>query len=420
MTRAGAAVPAEGIALTPPQWATQVRTELVGNILPFWPRYALDRSGGGFFGEISEDLTVRATAPRAAVINARILWTYATAARKIGPEWRGTADWAFDCVAGRFWDKQAGGLFWTLDYRGEPLDPRKQTYAQAFGIYALSEYYRLSGNAKALDLAMHLYSLIEAHCFDPKHNGYIEARDRDWQPLADMRLSDKDLNCPKSMNTHLHVLEGYTNLLRVWPDPSLRARQKALIEIILDRIVDATTGHFKLFFDEQWNSLLRRVSFGHDIEGSWLLYEAAEVVGDKALLARARAVAVAMARSSFDEGLDSDGSMFFEADGEGRILDANKHWWVQAETVIGFYNAYQLTGEEKYREASRRAWDYIETHVVDRVHGEWHAKLTREGVPLREAEDADAVLVGPWKCPYHNARVCYEMLDRLGNKKETP
>ncbi len=307
-----------------------------------------------------------------------------------------------------------------LDERGEPLDSRKQTYGQAFGIYALSEYYRLTGNAKALDLAKRLYLLIEAHCFDPKHNGYIEARDRDWQPLADMRLSDKDLNSPKSMNTHLHVLEGYTNLLRVWPDPSLRARQKALIEITLDHIVDAATGHFKLFFDEQWNSLLDHVSFGHDIEGSWLLYEAAEVVGDTALLARVREAAIKMARSCLAEGLDRDGSMLFEADGQGRILDDNKHWWVQAEAVIGFYNAFQLTGEEKFRDASRRAWEYIETHVVDRVHGEWHAKLTREGVPLREAEDADAVLVGPWKCPYHNARVCYEMLDRLGSAKETP
>jgi len=420
MTRAAAVVHAEGTALTPRQWALRIRTELVGNILPFWPRYALDRAGGGFFGEIGDDLTVRPKAPRASVVNTRILWTYATAARVIGPEWNALAEWAYDYVANHFWDKDEGGLFWSVDYQGAPLDPRKQTYSQAFGIYALSEYYRLTGDPKALERAQRLYELIEEHCFDPVHQGYIEARGRDWKPLADMRLSDKDLNSPKSMNTHLHILEGYTNLLRVWPDATLRTRQKALIEIMLDRIVDSETGHFKLFFDERWTSLLDHVSFGHDIEGTWLLVEAAGVVGDAALVARARAAAIQMARVSLAEALDDDGSMIFEADGKGRILDANKHWWVQAEAVVGYYNAYQLSGDAAFLTAAQRAWDYIENHVVDRVHGEWHAKLTRQGIPWRESDDSDAVLVGPWKCPYHNARVCYEMLERLGSEKVTP
>jgi cellobiose epimerase len=418
MTRAAAVVHAEGTALTPQQWALRIRTELVGNILPFWPRYALDRAGGGFFGEIGDDLTVRPQAPRASVVNTRILWTYATAARLIGPEWSALAAWAFDYVTGHFWDKDEGGLFWSVDYKGAPLEPRKQTYSQAFGIYALSEYHRLTGDVQALDLAQQLYRLIEQHCYDPVHQGYIEARGRGWEPLVDMRLSDKDLNSPKSMNTHLHILEGYTNLLRIWPDATLRARQKALIEIMLDRIVDAGTGHFKLFFDERWNSLLDHVSFGHDIEGTWLLVEAAEAVGDAALVARAREAALKMARVCLAEGLDGDGSLYFEADSKGRILDATKHWWVQAEAVVGFYSAYQLSGEFAFADASQRAWEYIENHVVDRVHGEWHAKLTREGIALRESEDSDAVLVGPWKCPYHNARVCYEMIERLGRSEK--
>jgi mannobiose 2-epimerase len=346
-------------------------------------------------------------------VNARILWTYAAAARRIGPVWRETADWAFAYVTGRFWDAGKGGIFWSVDAGGAPLDTRKQTYSQAFALYALAEYYRLTGEPKALELARRIYELIERHCCDPVHGGYIEALDRDWHPLADMRLSDKDLNCPKSMNTHLHVLEGYTNLLRVWPDDGLRARQKALLETMLERIVDTQSGHFKLFFDMEWTSLSDHVSFGHDIEGSWLLTEAAELVGDPALSARARAVAARMAEACLAEGLDGDGSMLFEAGGNGRILDAGKHWWVQAEAVIGFYNAFTLTGDDRFREAAMRVWDYIERHVVDRVHGEWHAKLTRDGVPVRGSDDADAVLVGPWKCPYHNARVCYEMLDRL-------
>lgn len=418
MSRAAPVAPIEGVALSPQHWASQVRTELAENILPFWPRHVMDRVRGGFFGEVSEDLVVRADAPRASVANTRILWTYSAAARLIGPEWREAADWAFDYVKTRFWDAQSKGVFWTLDACGQPLSTRKQAYAQAFAIYAFSEYYRLTANPEALTLAQELFRLIEAHYADPKSGGYIEALDRDWQKLDDMRLSDKDLNSPKSMNTHLHILEGYTNLLRVWPDAELRDRQTALIEIMLDQIVDARTNHFKLFFNERWDSLMRHVSFGHDIEGSWLLVEAAEVVGDNALLARVKASALAMAHAVLDEALDLDGSMFFEADGDGRILDATKHWWVQAEAVVGFYNAYQLSGNDAFHAAAMRAWEYIENNVVDRDHGEWHAKLTREGRVLLEREDADAVLVGPWKCPYHNARVCFEMLERLGRSEK--
>jgi mannobiose 2-epimerase len=228
-----------------------------------------------------------------------------------------------------------------------------------------------------------------------------------------MRLSETDLNSPKSMNTHLHILEAYTNLLRVWRDPLLEAKQAELAELTMDRILDASTGHFKLFFDNQWNSLSDHVSFGHDIEGSWLLVEAANVLGDAKLIRRARKSALAMADAVYAQGLDRDGSLFYEADGQGKLIDPNKHWWAQAEAVVGFYNAFQLSGEARFRVASRRAWDYIEAKVVDRVHGEWHAKLTPGGVPLTAKEDSDATLIGPWKCPYHNSRVCLEMIERL-------
>lgn len=405
----------------PAGWAARIRAELVGNILPFWPRHAIDRQNGGFFGTISSDLAVRPKSPRSSVIASRILWTYAAAARRIDPAWRETADWAFDNVLNRFCDQEHGGVFWMLDCEGAPISTRKQTYAEAFTVYALAEYHRATGNQLALDTAKRIYALIERHCYDPLHGGYIEARGRDWKPLEDMRLSDKDINSPKSMNTHLHVLEAYTNLLRVWPDDGLKTRHKELVQVTLDHIVDRASGHFRLFFDDAWNSLSRHVSYGHDIEGSWLLEEAAEVQGDPALLQRTREVATLMAYVATEEGVDQDGSLFYEADGDGHLIDAKKHWWAQAEAVVGFYNAYEMTGDTRFRTASQRVWNYIEDHVVDRVHGEWHAKLSREGVPLTEAEDPDAVLVGPWKCPYHNARVCFEMLERLGrSENKTP
>ncbi|MDE2183726.1 MAG: AGE family epimerase/isomerase [Alphaproteobacteria bacterium] len=393
-------------------WAARFRAELEGNILPYWQRTVIDRRRGGFFGEVDSSGAVHPEAPRASVINTRILWTFSAGARRLDPAYRDTADWAYDAVATRFWDEAFGGLYWLIDPAGRPLSDRKQIYAQAFGIYALAEHHRATGEGASLALARRLFGLIDEHSRDPANLGYVEALGRDWSALADMRLSDKDINCPKSMNTHLHVLEGYTNLLRVWRDPLLVARHKELLQVMLDRIVSG--GHFKLFFDQDWTSLSDHVSFGHDIEGSWLLVEAAAMVGDAALTAQTRKVALAMADAVLAEGVDEDGSVFFEADGHGNLVDATKHWWVQAEAVVGFFNAWQLSGEERFLTASRRVWDYIDARVIDRVHGEWYAKLTRRGVPLTDGSDPDAYIVGPWKCPYHNARLCYEMMGRLG------
>jgi mannobiose 2-epimerase len=395
-------------------WCARIRYELVANILPFWRERMVDPRGG-FYGYADCDGVIDVAAPRASVVNSRLLWTFSTALRTLGgTDNRDSAEWARDYVLKQFVDAEYGGLYWMVAADGRPLADRKQIYAQAFGIYALAEFVRATGDAAALAQAVDLYNRIEAHAADPVYGGYIEALDRRWQPLADMRLSDKDLNSPKSMNTHLHVMEAYTNLLRVWRDPALLARQTALIGLTLDHIVDGDRGHFKLFFGRDWTAESDHVSFGHDIEGSWLLVEAAEVVGDPALSARVRAVALTMAERTLLAGRDRDGSLFYEADGHGRMIDADKHWWPQAEALVGFYNAYEMTGERRYREAAVAVWDFIETRVADRVHGEWHAKLGADGQPRRPEQDADVCLAGPWKCPYHNSRACFEMMARLG------
>lgn len=394
-------------------WKWRIRKELVDDILPFWMRYAVDAERGGFHGKVDCNLKIDAEAPRSAVLNTRILWTYSAASRLLGAEYRAMADRAWNYIVEKFWDKEHGGIYWMLDARGNPTSDRKQIYAQAFCAYAMAEYYRATGEEESLARAQQLFRLIEQHSYEPVHKGYLEACSRDWGALEDLRLSEKDLNSPKSMNTHLHVLEAYTNLLRVWRDPELLARQKELLEATMSHIVDGATGHFRMFFDNQWNSLTDHRSFGHDIEGSWLMVEAAETVGDRALLEAVRKLAVKMAQAVYDEALDRDGSIFYEADSKGRLIDPNKHWWAQAEAVVGFYNAWQISGKAHFLDASYRAWEYIEEKVVDRAHGEWHAKLRPDGTPYKEEEDADACLAGPWKCPYHNSRMCYEMLARL-------
>ena len=386
----------------------QLQEELTGNILPFWMTHAIDKVNGGFYGALTTDLEIHNEVPRSAILCARILWTYATAYRKLGDrQYLAMANWAYDYLRSAFLDAEYGGVYWTVDATGEPVFDRKHHYAQAFAIYGLAEYYRATEQPESLALAQRLFQLLEKYAYDPFYGGYIEGRSRKWETLSDMRLSDRDLNCRKSMNTMLHVLEAYTNLSRVWQDASLKAQHRALIELFLQRIVDPATGHFKLFFDDQWNSLLPNVSYGHDIEGSWLLLEAAEVQGDPALVERVRQAAIQIATAVYQDGLEPDGSLPYESGPLG-LVDSDKSWWVQAEAMLGFYNAYQVSGQKRFAQAAQGSWKYIQDNMVDRVHGDWIKKLHQDGTV-----DESNYKVGPWECPYHNSRACFEMLDRL-------
>jgi mannobiose 2-epimerase len=392
----------------------RLNKELTGNILPFWMTHTVDKVNGGFYGALTNDLEIHNEVPRSAILCARILWTYAAAFRRLGSEeYLSMACWAYDYLTRVFWDQEYGGLYWTVDYKGNPVFDRKHHYAQAFGIYGLSEYYRATQEPHSLALAQELFRLLEKHAYEPTYGGYIEGSSRKWETLADMRLSDRDLNCRKSMNTLLHILEAYTNLLRVWEDAHLKAQHRALIETFRGHVIDPAAGHFKLFFDDQWNSLLENMSFGHDIEGSWLLVEAAEMQGDPELLAQVRQAAVKIATAVYQDGLDEDGSLPYEGNSQG-LVDPDKSWWVQAEAMVGFYNAYQLSGQEHFAQAAYRCWEYIQNRMVDRTYGDWLKKLHRDGTP-----DPGAFKTGPWECPYHHSRACFEMLDRLPTNNPT-
>ncbi len=388
--------------------------ELRTNILPFWIAHAVDQQNGGFYGAISNDLVVNNTVERSLVLCARLLWTYSAAYRFYrDPAYLSMAHHAYTYLAGPFHDHQYGGVFWSLDSSGQPVNDRKQTYGQAFAIYALSEYHRATAEPEPLGMAQVLFELIEGNTHDPVNGGYIEGCSRDWGALADMRLSDKELyNSPKSMNTLLHILEAYTNLLRVWDDSRLHEQQKKLVEIFLNRIIDPSTNFNRLFFDLEWNPMGNQVSFGHDIECSWLLVDAAEVLADEHLLASSQQAALKIADAVHARGLDNDGSMFYEG-GPVEITNPEKHWWAHAEGVVGFYNAYEIcppldfNRREKYLSAALRLWDFIEAEFVDRQHGEWFKVLDRLGTP-----HADHPKAGPWEDPYHQARACMEIIRR--------
>lgn len=389
------------------QMEREMRSELTGRILPFWGGRVADRERGGFFGFIGPDGKPDPEAPRGAILNSRILWAFAAAFQALrDPGLAALARRAAEGIRNQFLDGTHGGVYWMVASSGGPVDDRKHIYAQAFAVYGLAEHFRATGEKESLADATALFRLIETHAYAGEGRGYREAFSRDWRALDDVRLGETDLNAPRSANTHLHLLEAYTTLLGAWPDPLLDSRLRSLVELFLDRIMDRTTGHLRPFFDESWVPCSRVVSYGHDIEASWLLTDAAAVLDDAALIARTRQAALLMAESVLKEGLDPMGGVFYTADPSGGV-DKGKEWWTQAEAVVGFLNAYQETQRPDFLEAARDTWGFIQAHVLDHEHGEWYRRVDREGTPQPGNE-----IVGPWKCPYHNARACLEVMRR--------
>jgi mannobiose 2-epimerase len=377
------------------------------NILPFWQGMA-DGENGGFYGESDFYGKANKTADKGGVLNSRILWTFSAAYRVFADDkYKACAARAREFMSIAFLDKEHGGLYWLVDHTGRPLNTRKQFYNIAFGIYALSEHYTACGDASSLSTAMSLFDLLEKYALDTEAGGYIEARTREWNDIEDSRLSPKEPNCPKTMNTCLHVLEAYTSLALSGGDERVRKALDSLLRITLDKIVNRDW-HFNLFFEMNWHSLAKDISYGHDIEGSWLMYEAALAVGDENLIREVKTTAVAIADAIYKAAVDHRNGGLLSGCNEALKIHSKKEWWPQAEAVVGFYNAYELSGEKKYLEAAESIWDFINEHFTDHKHGEWHNELSLDNTP-----DTSMPKAGFWKCPYHNARVCFEIMRRM-------
>lgn len=385
------------------------------NILSFWLQLMQDNEHGGFYGRIDGHGNLCADAEKGAVLNARLLWSFAAAYRMLGKqEYLNAATRAYNYIREYFLDKQYGGVYWSLNADGTPLDKKKQSYAIGFMIYGLSEYARATNCSEALDLAVGLFHDLQAHAFDEQNVGYIEALTQDWQPISDMRLSDKDENGEFTMNTHLHILEPYTNLYRVWKDEQLEKQLRILIDIFIHRLLNPITYHLDLFFDRNWRGNRDIESYGHDIEAVWLINEALEVIGDDELTKQVRPVLEKIAIASA-KGLQSDGSMIHEAKrvnsqtGKSYLIaDMQRQWWVECETVIGFLDQAAVTGNEQYREQAEKTYNYICDNLVDWQGGEWYWAVLADGSLDTENDKA-----GFWKCPYHNTRMCLEIIQRL-------
>ena len=414
----------------------EMQDVLEQNILQFWGTRMIDRENGGFYGRIDGHGELHPEAEKGAILNARILWTFSAAYRVLRkPEYLELATRAKDYILQYFIDPEYGGVYWSVDYKGQPLDTKKQFYAIGFTLYGLSEYVRATGDREVLDYALQLYDCIEEHALDPLYNGYIEACTREWGEIADMRLSDFDANFPKSQNTHLHIIEPYTNLFRCLLElhaaescdyvpvlgsvlpvgitipmetlTRVEASLRNLIRIFTDHILNPETHHLDLFFESDWTRGAGHLeSYGHDIECSWLMHEAALVLGDREVLARVEPIVRMVAKAS-EKGLRPDGSMIHEANLSTGHVDDDLHWWVQAENVVGWYNIYQHFGDEEALGRAQKCWDYIKQNLIDWEGGEWYWSRRPDGTLNLDDDKA-----GFWKCPYHNGRMCLEIIER--------
>ena len=381
----------------------EVEENLVENILPFWLDNTVDPAGG-FYGTVLTDGTAIPDAERGTLMTSRILWTFSRAVRQYGlEEYRTMADHAADYLIANCIDKKYGGVYWSLDSEGNMKDASKQTYATAFAIYGLSEHFRATGDRRSLDTAIMLYNTIEDKVHDKVNKGYYETFSRDYTP-SNLKGVDGRL-ASKTMNTHIHILEAYTCLYLAWPDEGLKNNLIELLSILSTKLYSSETRHLILYCTEDWKPFDRVDSYGHDIETSWLLYEAAVAVGDEYIIARTREQAVAMVDTALAEGLDANGAMMYERSSEG--LAARLSWWPQCETIVGCINAWQLTGDKKYFDAAVRNWNFTKTRFVDHENGGWHKSLRPDGTPGRDAK------ASTWNCPYHNSRMAFELIHRL-------
>jgi mannobiose 2-epimerase len=388
------------------QLKKEVTENLTGNILPYWSAKMVDNVNGGFYGRIDGNDKVYPEAEKGGILNARILWTYSSAYRVLGDtSYLHLAKRAKDYILAHFIDSQHGGAYLSVKADGAPSNTRKQVYTNAFFIYALAEYNRATGDKQALAEAGKIFELFEKYAADKEYGGYYEVFSQDWQRIRERMIGESSDKDEKTMNTSLHVMEAYANLYRVSGDKFVGDRLRNLVEIFLDKIIDKKTSHLICFLDRTWNSTSTVDSYGHDIESSWLLDEAAGLLKDKKLIERVKAAGLKIANAA-EEGYQSDGSMLTEKNYATGHFRTQRSWWEQAETIVGYLNAFELTGDESYLNRSLKCWEYLKKYFIDTKNGGWFSSVSESGVPGGDK-------AGFWICPYHSGRMCMEVIERV-------
>lgn len=388
----------------------EFRQHLVEQIIPFWNNLK-DEEYGGFYGYVSSDGIVDRNSDKGIILNNRILWFYSNAYLMLGDvELLRNAEHAWNFLKKYGYDRLHGGVYWSVSYDGIPLDDIKHTYNQAFSVYALSSFYAASKNEEALNMAYKQFHLIEEVCQDK--GGYLEALDWNFKLTSNEKLSENGVMAGRTMNTLLHVLEAYTELYRVDGNPTVGDAIRRILDRFLAEIYNPEKGICEVFFDMEYHTLIDLESYGHDIEASWLMDRACQVLQDEEYTNKTEDMRKKLACKVYENAYDHENGGIYNEREKDKV-DRQKIWWVQAEAVIGFYNLYQKTGDETYRVASRKTWDYIRNQMIDPVSGEWFESRKADG-----SLDPAQGLVHSWKCPYHNGRMCMEMMTRISDEKE--
>jgi cellobiose epimerase len=386
----------------------EFRNELIA-IADWWLTNTIDHVQGGFYGEVGADNQPVKNASKGIILNARILWFFSAVATELQrDEYRQAAQRAYEYITHYFFDTEHGGVYWELDAQGNPINTKKQVYAQAFTIYALTAYYQLTQDEQALTHALNCFSLLESNTIDAAREGYFEAFTRAWGAIDDVRLSDKDLNFPKSQNTHLHVLEAYTTLFQAHPTPQIAAALRYNIMLFDKYLIDTNTYHLRMFLDNDWQDHSPGFTYGHDIEASWLIAKALESLGDDVYTKALMPTLIKIAEVTLSEGIGAHGHVIDAYDFATQQHLPDIVWWVQAEALVGFLFAYRETQDAKYLSAAETIWAFIKKFQIDKNKGEW-LWLADMGEPQTQ----DNYKVGFWKCPYHNGRAMMEAAQYL-------
>ena len=384
-------------------FATEIKEHLVNDLIPFWQGLK-DEENGGFYGYLSYDLKLDKKSVKGCILNSRILWFFSNAYMVLGdPSLLESAAYAYQFLKEHCVDDEFGGVFWSLTYDGKPEDTTKHTYNQAFSIYALASYYDASKNPEALEIAWKLYDLVESKCKD--EYGYLEAFTRSFEPEENDKLSENGVIAEKTMNTLLHVFEAYTELYRVTKEEKVAKQIRFMMDIIKDKVFNKEIGRQEVFFDRTWNTLIDLYSYGHDIETAWLVDRGLEVLDDEAYTNMLSPITKIITENIYNRAY-IDHSLVNES--ENGVVDTTRVWWVQAEAVVGFLNGYQKQGDKKFLDASVDIWNYIKKYFIDKRNGsEWFWSVKEDHTPDEKP------IVEPWKCPYHNGRMCFEVLRRM-------
>jgi mannobiose 2-epimerase len=386
-------------------------------ILKFWENYTIDEENGGFIGQIDSDMTKHSDADKGVILNARITWSFSAAYKYTNKtEYLKLATRAYNYLIDKFYDHENNGVYFMVDYKGNPTVDRNQVIAVAFVTYAFSEYYIATKNEEALDYALKLFDSLETYALDKEFNGYFDAFTKEWEKLDDMRMYPSDANATKTMNANFHIMVAYANIYRAYKDDKVKRALKNLIEVLLDKIIDTKRGSLNLFFETNWDIVPSNDNYGLDIEASWLIWDAVQVLGDKKLTEQIEPIVLKIVEHCLKYGYDKDGGMMNEGNDKDGVVNTYKSWWVQAESVIAFFNAYQMTEENKYLANSLLSWDFIKKYVIDYKYGEWFGTVAKDD----HEPNLEESKIGPWKCPYHNSRMGLQIAERIDsiiNKK---